>query len=82
MLDSDIIRPLYDVHDGGPPKGFQCQLCSCGGLKGRTCILTTNHNWCLRVTRTYRGMVAHQRIVHGFKQQGELNFEEVRPTTE
>lgn len=79
FLDSDLIRPLYDVHDGGPPRGYQCLVsCPCGQ------ILVPKydhvHGDCLRVTRTLRGMISHQRIVHGITQQPEFNYFGVEPT--
>lgn len=86
-LDSSIIRPLYDVHDGGPPKGFQCQ-CSkhdTGGnlLKRAIDVKVGGGEWpCARVTRTLAGMRTHQRIVHGIKIQQEFQFEAVNPTIE
>ena len=74
FLDSPTIRPLYDVMDGGPPRGYVCQLRKNEGPNIDYSIE------CNRVTRTLRGMIAHQRIVHGIRQQQEFNFEEVRPT--
>lgn len=75
FLDSPTIRPLYDVHDGGPPLGFRCMINQC-----QTSTVTPNnencsHGKCGRVTRTLRGMVQHQRMIHGIKQQQEFNFE-------
>jgi hypothetical protein len=67
-LDSSTIRPLYDVHDGGPPVGFRC-------------CLQDNSPYtrlCNRVTRTLAGMRSHQRIVHGIKLQQEFQFEPVK----
>jgi hypothetical protein len=77
FLDSHTIRPLYDVHDGGPPVGFRC----CLGGRGDS---QTHKLWtaCNRVTRTLAGMRTHQRIVHGIKQQQEFHFETVLPTRE
>lgn len=70
-LDSEYIRPLYDVHEGGKPKGFQCQL---GSFE--------TSGFCCRVTRTLRGMIAHQRIVHGLRQQGVFDFETIQRTSD
>jgi len=71
FLDSPTIRPLYDVHDGGPPLGFRCMQLS------HNCLPPDCHSPCQRVTRTLRGMVQHQRMVHGIKQQQEFNFEAI-----
>jgi len=71
FLDSPTIRPLYDVHDGGPPLGFRCKLDTGTNLRNNG----EQDYACNRVTRTLRGMVQHQRIVHGIKQQQEFNFE-------
>jgi hypothetical protein len=70
FLDSSTIRPLYDVHDGGAPRGFQCQLRAS----------ETENLVCTKITRTYRGMKMHQRIVHQFKPQGVLSFGRIEPT--
>jgi hypothetical protein len=81
FLDSPTIRPLYDVHDGGPPLGFRCQLFLGGkatkqpGDNGDGWDCRSGSWPCKRVTRTLRGMVQHQRMVHGIKQQQEFNFE-------
>lgn len=78
FLDSNTIRPLYDVKDGGPPKGFECQF---QGGHGYKC----NHPDCIpcgRVTRTLPGMRAHQRIVHGVKPQTEFQFSDIIATKE
>jgi hypothetical protein len=83
FLDSPTIRPLYDVHDGGPPVGFRCMIFvseahavepSNGKRNRATTACDTN---CARVTRTLAGMRAHQRIVHGIKQQQEFQFERI-----
>jgi hypothetical protein len=70
FLDSSIIRPLYDVHEGGRPKGYHCELCHL--MDDGSC-----NTPCHRVTRTLAGMRTHQRIVHGIKQQQEFNFEPI-----
>jgi hypothetical protein len=72
FLDSQFIRPLYDVHEGGPPKAFLC-VCNPTLYPG---------NRCNAVTRTHKGMVNHCRFKHGVKIQEEFTFEEIRPTTE
>ena len=61
-----LYRPLYDVHDGGPPVGYRCMECakSCH-YRGNKVIQEG------RVTRTLAGMRTHQRIVHGIKLQQE-----------
>jgi hypothetical protein len=74
-LDSDTIRPLYDVHDGGPPKGFECKIC----LRQPAKFYGRAHG---RVTRTLAGMRTHQRIVHGIKQQEEFNFSGIQGNLE
>ena len=78
FLDSQTIRPLYDVKDGGPPVGFRCQFrgghsYDCGHPD---CVP------CARVTRTLAGMRSHQRIVHGIKLQQELCFDSVKATVD
>ena len=81
FLDSSTIRPLYDVHDGGPPLGFRCWLTpwDSGSRNGDNKNL---HTVCGRVTRSLRGMVQHQRMVHGIRQQAEFNFESIAQTNE
>jgi hypothetical protein len=69
LLDSETIRPLYDVHDGGAPRGFECKFAILGKEN------------CHRVTRTLRGMYLHQNIMHGFKRQLRIDFEEIKSTT-
>jgi hypothetical protein len=76
MIQSDVMTYLYDPLTGGPPRAYECKLCSCGGVKGKTCILATDHKWCRTVTRTLSGMRAHQRIVHGFIPQAKLPIKE------
>jgi len=81
FLDSPTIRPLYDVHNGGPPLGFRCKL-DANQLDNVVYHVDKNGRHCAKVTRTLRGMVQHQRMVHGIKQQAEFNFETVLPTRE
>lgn len=86
-LDSSTIRPLYDVHDGGPPVGFRCRLSQhdiSRNLDKRAFDLEHDavEYPCGRVTRTLAGMRTHQRIVHGIKLQQEFQFETVLPTRE
>jgi len=71
FLDSPTIRPLYDVHDGGPPVGFRCHIPLGTGYDEAK-------DRCHRVTRTLAGMRAHQRIVHGIKVQQEFKFDTVQ----
>lgn len=78
-LDSELIRPLYDVRDGGKPKGFRCMLSICCPKDQQGCIHP--HWYCERVTRTLSGMRTHQRIVHGIKVQSEFNFNTVKAIT-
>jgi hypothetical protein len=80
FLNSQTIRPLYDVHDGGPPLGFRCMCHWQPEQKpdDRKAFAIQ----CYRVTRTLRGMVQHQRMVHGLKQQQEFNFESIAQTAE
>lgn len=74
FLDSNTIRPLYDVHDGGPPRGFRCMIyCYPLGHK-------KHGEQCYKVTRTLTGMKAHQRIIHGFKSQPGFQFNEIART--
>ena len=84
-LESQTIRPLYDVHDGGPPVGFQCKL--------KPTTLEQYGTWtkkngkcsrlsCNKVTRTLAGMRIHQRIVHGITLQQEFRFERIEATTD
>lgn len=75
FLDSKTIRPLYDVHDGGPPRAFLCMF-----YLNRDCENCDTH--CHAVTRTYKGMVDHLKFKHGISLQEEITFEEIRPTTE
>jgi hypothetical protein len=72
FLDSEVIRPIYDVHDGGPPAGYRC--CLNGWSTTKVMRVRDLHKPCGRVTRTLAGMRTHQRIVHDFKAQGELDF--------
>ena len=79
FLDSSTIRPLYDVHDGGPPLGFRCMH----GQNFEPMPPGKNNEFlriCDRVTRTLRGMVQHQRMVHGIKQHTEFNFDTIQRT--
>jgi hypothetical protein len=76
FLDSSIIRPLYDVRDGGPPVGFVC--CFTPPKRKRYKKVWTPE--VCKVTRTLAGMRTHQRIVHGIRQQQEFQFESVNPT--
>jgi hypothetical protein len=71
FLDSPTVRPLYDHRAGGPPKAYQCRIRD---------IRNMHSDLCGRIVRTLNGMRAHQRIVHGIKQQQEFNFESVNPT--
>lgn len=71
FLDSQVARALYDVHDGGKPRGYECKMVETQGY--------ANRRSCARVTRTWRGMVAHLRIVHRFKFQGEFDFASCKP---
>ena len=70
-LDSDTIRPLYDVQDGGPPRGYECRI---GSWTNSTFHDQTGVHSCARVTRTLRGMWTHQRIAHGIVPQPNLQF--------
>jgi len=63
FLDSPTIRPLYDVHNGGPPLGFRCKL-DANQLDMSFIHVDKNGRHCAKVTRTLRGMVQHQRMVH------------------
>jgi len=75
FLDSDTIRPVYDVHDGGPPVGFRCML------QGPTIKEAPSRHWvCERLFPTMRGMRQHQRLAHKVKPQADLVFGPVRPT--
>jgi hypothetical protein len=80
FLDSATIRPLYDVHDGGPPKGFVCLAEPC--ITETLVYLKGNQIICGRVTRTLNGMRSHQRIVHGITSQQEFQFGSVQATTD
>lgn len=73
FLDSPTIRPLYDVHDGGPPLGFRCQL----HFTVDPWVKDFQVRDCAKVTRTLRGMVQHQRMIHGIRQQQEFDFETI-----
>jgi hypothetical protein len=72
MGASDVMRALYDVTDGGPPRGFECRLFD----YPNTLVLNRP---CGHVTRTERGMRMHQARVHRFVVQ-PLLFAEARPT--
>jgi hypothetical protein len=76
FLDSQTIRPLYDVHDGGPPVGYRCRL-----ITNANGHLLKNGR-CDRVTRTLNGMRSHQRIVHGIRLQQEFQFDRIQATTD
>lgn len=71
FLDSKTIRPLYDVHEGGPPKAFLCVYL-------RFAMSESLH--CNAVTKTYAGMIHHLRYKHGVVIQPEMAFEEIKPT--
>ena len=73
FLDSETMRPLYDVHEGGPPRAFLCVYL-------RYAISEAVH--CNAVTRTYKGMVDHLKFKHKITLQEEMTFEEITPTTE
>ena len=80
LLESQTIRPLYDVHTGGPPVGFRCML-----FQGKTTAHWNGQSgsWpCARVTRTLAGMRTHQCIVHGIKLQQEFRFGSIEATTD
>jgi len=78
-LESQTIRPLYDVHDGGPPVGYRCIF---GSWTNNTFHKHDGVLGCNRVTRTLAGMRTHQRIVHGIKLQQEFQFECIEATTD
>lgn len=71
FLDSQTIRPLYDVHQGGPPVGFRCMYC----WQCKEVCHKIDRRECGRVVRTLAGMRSHQRIVHGIKLQQEFQFD-------
>jgi len=73
FLGSKTIRALYDVFEGGSPKAFRCMLSVNADVYVGPCN---------RVTGSLAGMIAHQRQVHNAKQQEEITFEEIKPTTE
>ena len=79
FLDSPTIRPLYDVHNGGPPKGFRCEF---GSWTNNTFHNQDGVKACGRVTRTLSGMRTHQYRCHGIKQQLRLDFDSVKAIAE
>jgi hypothetical protein len=74
-LGSNTIRALYDVSVGGKPTAYQCQVELLPNEPYRN-----SHDKCHKVTRTYRGMVMHQRLKHGIEQQGSFDFGEIKAT--
>jgi protein involved in ribonucleotide reduction len=75
--DSELIHPLYDVHRGGPPRAFECQV----EVSDPVAVLLGTYSsggdvkyYCAKVTETLVGMRAHQRIVHGIVPQGKLDY--------
>ena len=80
FLDSENIRPLYDVHEGGAPQAFRCRFKIDPGCEG--CDPPGRAIYCEDVTRTIMGMITHQRIVHKINQQESIQFPNLEARTE
>ena len=78
--DSQIVRPLYDTLNGGPPRAFACQYWEVSQGQGPVSgwgppfprDSDGSYYICGKITRTERGMRQHLARVHNFEPQGDL----------
>jgi len=65
--DDGYKRALYNTVDGGAPSAWQCKIVVAFSKEPFLIPIT-----CDRITRTLNGMKMHQKKVHGFTEQEEI----------